>query len=204
MLADLFRQTFLYGIYQMKDFILASGSPQRKRLLAQIGFEPAKTEPADIDETPMKFEKPSAYVKRMALEKALHVAEKHPGEVVLACDTVVAVGTRIIQKSHNETEQEKVMRALSGKTHRVLSAVCVVNRDGKTSLKLSTTRMVVKRMTEKEIADYVAGHEWDGCSGYKIEGTMEAFVRKIIGSTSGVIGLPLYETKCLLGSAGIK
>ena len=92
------------------------------------------------------------------------------------------------------------MRMLSGKTHRVLSAVCVVNKDGRASVKLNTTKMVVKRMTEDEIKSYVAGHDW----GYRSEGLMEAFVKKIMGSTSGVIGLPLYETKNLLNSAGIK
>lgn len=187
-----------------KDFILASGSPQRKRLLEQIGYIPKLIEPADIDETPFKSEKASAYVKRMALEKGLHVAEKHPGEIVLSCDTVVVVGNRIIQKAHDDKEQERVMRMLSGKTHRVLSAVCVVNKDGRASVKLNTTKMVVKRMSEDEIKSYVAGHDWVGCSGYRSEGLMEAFVKKIMGSTSGVIGLPLYETKNLLNSAGIK
>ena len=132
------------------------------------------------------------------------MAEKHPGEIVLSCDTVVVVGNRIIQKAHDDKEQERVMRMLSGKTHRVLSAVCVVNKDGRASVKLNTTKMVVKRMTEDEIKSYVAGHDWVGCSGYRSEGLMEAFVKKIMGSTSGVIGLPLYETKNLLNSAGIK
>lgn len=187
-----------------KDFILASGSPQRKRLLEQIGFVPKLIEPADIDETPHKYENASGYVKRMALEKALHVAEKHPGEVILACDTVVVVGTHIIQKAHNDEEQTQVMKMLSGKTHRVLSAVCVINREGKASVKLSTTKMMVKKMTDNEIKAYVDGHDWIGCSGYRSEGLMEAYFKKIIGSTSGVIGLPLYETRNLLISAGIK
>lgn len=188
----------------VKNFILASGSPQRKRLLEQIGYVPKLIEPADIDETPQKYERATAYVKRMAVEKARHAATKHPGEVVLACDTVVVANNHIIQKAHDEAEQEKVMRLLSGKTHRVLSAVCVINREGRESLKLTTTKMLVKRMSEEEIRGYVKGHDWEGCAGYRIEGLMEAFVRKIIGSTSGVIGLPLYETKNLLDSAGIK
>ena len=91
---------------------------------------------------------------------------KHPGKIVLSCDTVVVVGNRIIQKAHDDREQERVMRMLSGKTHRVLSAVCVVNKDGRASVKLNTTKMVVKRMTEDEIKSYVAGHDWVGCSGY--------------------------------------
>lgn len=189
---------------EVKKFILASGSMQRKRLLEQIGYVPELVEPADIDETPEKDEKASAYVKRMAVEKALHVAQKHPGQVILACDTVVAAGTKIIQKAHSDEEQERIMRMLSGKTHRVLSAVSVINQDGRQSTKLVITKIQTKKLTEAEIKAYVASQEWKGCSGYKIEGLMEAFVRRINGSTSGVIGLPLYETKNLLNSAGIK
>lgn len=187
-----------------KNFILASGSPQRKQLLAQIGFAPKQIEPADIDETPFKHEKPAMYVKRMALEKGFHVAQKHSGEVVLACDTVVVCGQRIIQKAHDDAEQEKVMRLLSGKTHQVMSAVCVVDAQGKASLKLNKTKIEMKNLTEQEIKDYVAGHEWVGCAGYKIEGELAAFVRKMTGSYSGVVGLPLYEARNMLISAGVK
>ncbi len=186
-----------------KDFILASGSPQRKRLLEQLGYVPKLIEPADIDETPHKGEKASAYVKRMAKEKSLHVAEKHPNEIVLACDTVVVAGTKILQKAHSDEEQEDVMRLLSGRTHRVLSAVSVIDRQGRQSVRLNVTKIQMKHLSEKEIKDYVAGHDWIGCSGYRSEGMMEAFIRKIIGSTSGVIGLPLYDTKNMLNSAGI-
>lgn len=178
-----------------KDFILASGSPQRKRLLEQIGYIPKLIEPADIDETPFKSEKASAYVKRMALEKGLHVAEKHPGEIVLSCDTVVVVGNRIIQKAHDDKEQERVMRMLSGKTHRILSAVCVVNKDGRVSVKLNTTKMVVKRMTEDEIKSYVAGHDWVGCSGYRSEGLMEAFVKRLWGRLPALSGCLCMKQK---------
>ncbi len=171
--------------------------------MEQLGYIPKLIEPADIDETPKKGEKPSAYVKRMALEKARHVAEKHPAEVVLACDTVVVAGTKILQKAHNDEEQEGVMRLLSGRTHRVLSAVSVIDKKGLQSVKLNVTKIQMKKLTEKEIKDYVAGHDWVGCSGYRSEGVMEAFIRKIVGSTSGVIGLPLYDTKNMLNSAGI-
>ena len=187
-----------------KDFILASQSPQRRLLLQQIGFEPLKTEPANIDETPRKKEKASEYVKRMALEKALSVAKKWPGKVVLAGDAVVVVNSKIIQKSNNDKEQEQVMQLLSGKNHKVLSAVCVVDAKGKTSLKLSTTKIKMKHLSKDEIKEYVASKEWVGCAGYKIEGCLAAFVRKIEGSYSGVVGLPLYETRNLLISAGVK
>ena len=116
-----------------KDFILASGSPQRIALLRQIGYEPKKIQSADIDETPHQHETPSAYVKRMAKEKALHVASLNPGEVVLGGDTIVVVGRRILQKAHDAAEQEQVMHLLSGKANRVLSAVCVVDKQGKTN-----------------------------------------------------------------------
>lgn len=187
-----------------KNFILASQSPQRKKLLEQIGFEPAEIKPADIDESPEKGEKPSAYVKRMAYEKARHVAEKYPNIIVLACDTIIAVNSKILQKANSDEEQADVMRLLSGRTHRVLSAVCVIDGKGKSSLRLNTTKIQMKSLSEKEIADYVAGREWVGCAGYKIEGCLAGFVRKMCGSYSGVVGLPLYEARNMLISAGVK
>ena len=188
----------------IKNFILASQSPQRKMLLSQIDFEPAKIEPADIDETPKNREKPSQYVKRIAKEKALFVAEKNKGEVVLASDTVVVCGTTIIQKSHSDEEQIKVMQMLSGKTHKVLTGVCVVDAKGKAVVKLNTTKINMKKLSLKEIEEYVASKEWCGCAGYKIEGKLAGFVKQIIGSYSGVVGLPLFETRNLLIGAGIK
>ncbi len=186
-----------------KDFILASQSPQRRMLLQQIGYNPQFVEPADIDETPKKNEKPSQYVKRMAREKALHVAGKHKGKVVLASDTVIVCGTNIIQKAKSDAEQIKIMKKLSGRAHKVLTAVCVVNREGKISLRLNVTRIKMKRLTEDEIINYVATKEWVGCAGYKIEGVLGSFVVQITGSYSGVVGLPLYEARCLLNGAGV-
>lgn len=186
-----------------KDFILASQSPQRKALLAQIGYVPALIEPADIDETPKPKEKASQYVKRMAVEKAKKVAEKHEGKVVLASDTVIVCGAKIIQKSHNDKEQTEVMRKLSGQTHKVLTAVCVVDAKGKTVIRLNTNKIKMKRLSEREISDYVASKEWVGCAGYRIEGLMGGFVKQIIGSYSGIVGLPLYEAKSLLSGAGV-
>lgn len=187
-----------------RDFVLASGSPQRKVLLEQIGMTPFLIEAADIDETPKKDEKASAYVKRMAREKALCVAKKYPGKIVLACDTIIVAGTQIVQKAHSDEEQTKVMKLISGKAHKVLSAVCVVDSKGKAHIRLSSTKILMKRMSDKEIDDYVDSKEWVGAAGYKIEGRLAAFVRKIIGSYSGVVGLPLFETRNLLVGAGIK
>ena len=187
----------------VKKFILASQSPQRKMLLSQIDFEPKKIEPADIDETPRNNEKPSQYVKRMAREKAIFVANRNKGEVVLASDTVIVCGTKIIQKSHTNEEQIKVMQMLSGKTHRVLTGVCVVDAKGKVVVKLNTTKIKMKKLSSKEILEYVDSKEWEGCAGYKIEGKLAGFVKQIIGSYSGVVGLPLFEARNLLIGAGV-
>lgn len=187
-----------------KDFILASQSPQRRALLQQIGFEPAKIEPADIDETPNKQERPYQYVKRMAQEKALAVANKHPKEVVLASDTIIVVGTRIVQKAKTDDDQRKVMEMLSGKSHKVLTGVCVIGRDGHIALRLNVNKIKMKRLSKEEIDEYVASHEWQGCAGYRIEGLMGGFVEQLIGSYSGVVGLPLYEARNLLIGAGVK
>ncbi len=187
-----------------KDFVLASQSPQRKALLLQIGFEPDEIAPADIDETPQRGEKPCQYVKRMAKEKALAVAATHQGRVVLASDTVIVVGNRIIQKAKSDDEQRRVMELLSGKSHRVLTGVCVIDRRGKLSLRLNTNKIKMKHLSSSEINDYVASREWQGCAGYKIEGLMGGFVEKLVGSYSGVVGLPLYEARNLLIGAGVK
>jgi septum formation protein len=186
-----------------KNFILASQSPQRIKLLEQIGFRPEKIQPADINENPKKGEKPSQYVKRMAKEKAIHVFEKNKGSVVLASDTVVVCGTEIIQKSKNDEDQINVMKKLSGKTHRVLTSVCVIDSNGNISIKINTTKIKMKRLTEKEISDYVSSKEWVGCAGYKIEGLLGGFVVQIVGSYSGVVGLPLFEARNLLIGAGV-
>lgn len=188
----------------IKEFVLASASPQRRLLLAQICFEPKDICPANIDETPYKDEKPTEYVKRMALEKARFVAKKYPSMVILASDTVIVCGRKIIQKANNDAEQVKTMKLISGKSHKVMSAVCVIDKNGKEKLKLNTTKIIMKKLSEKEINQYVKTREWVGCAGYKIEGYLAAFVKKIIGSYSGVVGLPLYETKNLLESVGIK
>lgn len=187
-----------------KDFILASASPQRIKLLEQIGYIPKAICPADIDESELQYERPSSYVKRMAREKALKVYAEHRGENVLACDTIVVVGRRMLHKAKNDEEQTAVMKLLSGHAHKVLSAVCMVSKNGKISERLVSTRILMKNLSSKEIKDYVASQEWVGCSGYKIEGRMEAYVRRIIGSYSGIIGLPLYETKNILEGTGIK
>ena len=186
------------------DFILASGSPQRLRLLDQIGYTPKKIHPADIDEQCLLHERPLPYVKRMAIEKAKAVANLYPNENVLASDTIVTVGLRILHKSKNAEEQTKVMRLLSGRNHKVISSVCLIDKNGKISERTVITRISMKRLSEEEIAEYVNSNEWVGVCGYKIEGSLAGFVTNMVGSFTGVVGLPLYETKNLLTGAGIK
>jgi septum formation protein len=183
--------------------ILASASPRRKDLLARIGVGPDAIDPADIDETPGKGELPRDYAIRMAAEKAAAVAPRHKGALVLAADTVVAVGRRILPKTESEEEARDCLGLLSGRRHRVHSAVMLVDAEGRTRNRLSTTIVTFKRLTDAEIAAYLDSGEWHGkAGGYAIQGRAEAWVRFLSGSHSGVVGLPLYETRALLEAAG--
>ena len=187
------------------QLILASASPRRKELLARISVDPDAIDPADMDETPRKGELPRDYAMRMAAEKAAAVAPRHSGSLILAADTVVAAGRRILPKTEKEGEARNCLILLSGRRHRVLSAVTMVDAQGRARHKLSTTIVTFKRLTEAEIADYLASGEWRGkAGGYAIQGFAEAWVRFLSGSHSGVIGLPLYETRTLLESAGYR
>jgi len=187
----------------LKDFILASGSPQRRALLCQIGLNPKKIAPADIDEHVLSEEKPLPYIRRIARAKAEAVAGLFPEENILSADTIIVVGQKIIQKSPDDATQTQVMQMLSGRTHRVITSVCLIDKQGKVSQKTVTTKIVMKHLTEQEITDYVSSKEWCGVAGYKIEGMLAGFVKKIIGSYTSVVGLPLYETKSMLNGAGV-
>jgi septum formation protein len=183
--------------------ILASASPRRLELLGRIGVVPDAVVPPDIDETPRKAELPAPYAERMAAEKAAAVAES--GSLTLAADTVVAAGRRILSKTDDEDEARATLRLLSGRRHRVLSALTLIDADGRARHRLSTSIVAFKRLTEEEIAAYLASGEWRGKAGaYAIQGRAEALVRFLSGSHSGVMGLPLYETRTLLLSAGYK
>lgn len=188
---------------QTKDFILASGSPQRRALLAQIGFVPKKINPADIDEHVLAKEEPLRYIRRIARAKAVAVAKLYPNENVLSADTVIVAGQKIIQKSPDDAAQTSVMRLLSGRTHRVITSVCLIDKKGHIAQKTVTTKITMKHLTEQEITDYIESGEWHGVAGYKIEGKLAGFVKRIVGSYSGVVGLPLYETKNLLNGVGV-
>lgn len=189
---------------EVKDFILASGSPQRIALLRQVMYEPKKIQPADINEECLPHEAPLPYVRRMALEKAKHVAKLYPHENILACDTVVAVGQRILHKAKDAEEQRKYLQLLSGRSHRVISSVCLIAKDGKTSLRTVSTKIAMKVLSDEDLEEYLASAEWKGVCGYKIEGRLAAYVTRMVGSYSGVVGLPLYETVNLLKGVGIK
>ncbi|MEO8723008.1 MAG: Maf family nucleotide pyrophosphatase [Sphingobium sp.] len=185
--------------------ILASASPRRLDLLAQIGVVPYAIDPADIDESPHKAELPARYAARVAMEKAAFVAARHPGALVLAGDTVVACGRRILPKAETEEQARACLCLLSGRRHRVHSAITLIDANGKARHRLSESIVTFKRLHPDEIGAYVAGDEWHGkAGGYAIQGHAAGYVRALSGSPSGVIGLPLYETRCLLIAAGWK
>ncbi|MDT7935046.1 MAG: nucleoside triphosphate pyrophosphatase [Sphingomonadaceae bacterium] len=184
--------------------VLASASPRRLELLARLGLVPAAVDPADIEETPFSSELPRDYARRMAEGKAAAVAPRHAGAVVLAADTVVAAGRRILGKPADAGEAAAMLKLLSGRRHRVLSAVTVIDAAGRARHRLSETVVAVKPLSPAELASYLAGGEWCGKAGaYAIQGAFEAYVRFLSGSHSGVIGLPLFETRALLATAGV-
>ena len=181
--------------------VLASASPRRLDLLGRIGVVPDAVVPAAIDETPRRHELPARYACRMAAEKAAAVAE--PGALILAADTVVAIGRRILPKAESEDEARAALSMLSGRRHRVHSAVTLIDGKGQSRHRLSTSIVAFKRLADEEIAAYVASDEWKGkAGGYAIQGRAQALVRMISGSYSGVVGLPLFETRALLRAAG--
>ena len=191
------------------QLILASASPRRRELLARLGIEPARVVHADIDETPLKAEVPRDYALRMAREKARAsavlgaVLGADPAAHVLAGDTVVAVGRRILPKAEDEATARACLELLSGRRHRVLSAIVLLAPDGTLRERLSETQVRFKPLSGEEIVAYLAGCEWRGkAGGYAIQGSAEGLIAWIGGSHSGVVGLPLFETRALLKSAG--
>jgi septum formation protein len=189
------------------SLILASASPRRRELLARLGIEPAAIAASDIDETPHKGELPRDYAQRMAREKALAVAPESIGAEahILAGDTVVALGRRILPKAEDEAVARQCLKLMSGRRHRVLSAVALRAPDGMLRARLSETIVRFKPLSAAEIDAYLAGGEWHGkAGGYAIQGAAEGLIAWIQGSHSGVVGLPLYETRALLKAAGFR
>ena len=184
--------------------ILASASPRRLDLLARIGVVPAAIDPAELDETPHKAEPPLPHAQRLAAEKAALVAGRHPGALVLAADTVVAVGQRILPKAEDIDTARRCLTLLSGRRHRVHSAITLIDADGRARHRCSTSVLAFKRLSPQELDAYLAGGEWQGkAGGYAIQGHAESLVRSLTGSHSGVMGLPLFETRALLLAAGL-
>jgi septum formation protein len=189
--------------------VLASGSPRRLALLAQIGVEPDSVLPSEIDEEPRRGESPRALVQRLAAEKAgasAALAARAPDPspcLTLAADTVVAVGRRILPKCEIRGEAEACLRLLSGRAHRVYTGIALVTAKGALRRRLAETRVRFKRLSREEIDAYVASGEWRGkAGGYAIQGLAGGFVVRIVGSYTNVVGLPLTETVALLGGEG--
>lgn len=183
--------------------VLASQSPRRLDLLGQVGIVPAIVDPADIDETPARNETPFALPLRLARQKAEAVASRHPGCWILAADTVVACGRRILPKPENEEEARACLRMMSGRRHRVVGGVCVVTPDGVFRTRRVTTSVAFKRLGKQEMDRYVLSGEWRGkAGGYAIQGRAAQFIKSVNGSYSNVVGLPLYETCNLLTGLG--
>ncbi len=183
--------------------ILASASPRRRDLLAQIGVTPDKVVPAEVDESPWANERPHAHAERLARKKAEWVAKSEPGAFVLAGDTVVACGRRILPKAETEAEARACLALLSGRRHRVITGVALVAPNGAIRTQLAESTVQFKRLSQAEIAAYLGSNEWRGkAGGYAIQGLAAGMISYLRGSHSNVIGLPLYEVAQLLEGAG--
>jgi septum formation protein len=189
----------------MPELVLASASPRRRELLARLGLTAPRVIATDIDESPLPGELPRGHASRLAAEKARAAAVLAPGALILAGDTVVGAGRRILPKAEDESTARACLALLSGRRHRVFSAVAVLSPDGTLREALSETIVRFKRLEPAEIEAYIAGGEWHGkAGGYAIQGSAEGFCVWLAGSHSGVVGLPLYETRRLLRAAGLR
>ena len=183
--------------------ILASASPRRLDLLRQIGIEPDAVAPADIDETPLKAETPDKHALRLAIGKAQAVAPAHPGAFVLAADTVVGCGRRILPKAEDEATARRCLALISGRRHRVLGGIALIAPDGRVATRLVESAVAFKRLSPQETETYIASGEWHGkAGGYAIQGRAASYIRFMSGSYSNVVGLSLYEVHQLLAGFG--
>jgi septum formation protein len=183
--------------------LLASGSPRRRELLAAIGIVPDLIAPTDADETPRKAELPRALAARLALAKAAAAAAAHPGHLVLAADTVVGVGRRILGKPEDAADAARMLALLSGRRHRVFTGVALIAPGQRPRTRLVDSALAFARLTPAQIAAYVEAGEWRGCAGgYAIQGRAASFARFVSGSHSNIVGLPLFETAQLLRGVG--
>jgi septum formation protein len=183
--------------------VLASASPRRLELLRQIGVEPDVVAPSAIDERPRPHELPGPHARRLAREKAEAAARSHPDCFVLAADTVVALGRRVLPKAESEAEARRCLDLLAGRRHRVLTAICLIAPGGRRVERLVITQVMVKRLSAADKNAYLASGEWRGkAGGYAIQGRAQAFIPWLNGSYSNVVGLPLAETSALLAGLG--
>jgi septum formation protein len=191
------------------QLVLASGSPRRIELLQQAGIEPDRLVPAELDETPLRAEHPRSLAKRLSRAKAEKALASMKGEkdfapaFIVAADTVVAVGRRILPKATLIDEASNCLQLLSGRSHRVYTGVCLITPAGKLRQRLVETRVRFKRLGREDLEAYLASGEWRGkAGGYAVQGLAGAFVVKLVGSYTNVVGLPLYETVALLQADG--
>jgi septum formation protein len=185
--------------------VLASASPRRLELLRQVGLIPDCIDPADIDEIPRRGELPPEHAMRLAAEKAQAVIPRHPGAYLLAADTVVACGRRILPKTEDEASARDCLELLSGRRHRVHGAIALVSPDGRLMTRRVESQVAFKRLSEVEIGAYLRTGEWQGkAGGYAIQGRAAALIRWVSGSYSNVVGLPLFETVQLLAGRGYR
>lgn len=186
-----------------QNLILASASPRRLELLAQVGIIPDQIIPAEIDEKPKEDEKPRALAARLAHEKAVEVAKSHKGSFILASDTIVACGNRILGKAGDKAEAETFLKMLSGRRHNVFTAVTLIGPDGGISQKTVSTVVKFKKLDQADINFYLSHDEWQGkAGGYAIQGLAARFIISINGSYSNVVGLPLHEVVNMLEGRG--
>ena len=185
--------------------VLASASPRRLDLLRQIGLEPDRVDPADIDEMPQPGELPSTHATRLAEEKARAVMLRHAGAYILAADTVVACGRRILPKPAEPATARSCLELLSGRRHRVYGGIALAGPDKRLILRRVDSQVAFKRLSEAEITAYLCSGEWRGkAGGYAIQGRAAALIRWVSGSYSNVVGLPLFETAQLLTGRGYR
>lgn len=185
--------------------VLASASPRRLDLLRQVGIAPDRIDPADIDETPLAKETPRLMALRLARGKAMAASSRNAGAFVIGADTVVAVGRRVLPKAETESQARHCLGLLSGRGHRVMTGLCLLSPDGRRAERLVETRLTFKRLSKDELESYIASGEWQGkAGGYAIQGRAGGFVIALQGSYPSVVGLPLYETLCLLEGLGYR
>ena len=190
---------------QSAPLILASASPRRVDLLAQIGLHPDQILPADIDETAHAGEHPEAYAKRMAASKAEEIATQASGAFILAADTVVACGRRILPKAETEADARLCLSRLAGRNHIVYGGICLIDPMGKSWLRLSVSKVRFRRLATDEIASYLAAGDWQGkAGGYAIQGYAAQYIQKIQGSYANIVGLDLYQLAGMLKAAGFR